>query len=97
MPAVTTPGRAERKNVSACRHSGDSPLGSTGAAPVDTDAGHDSPYAPVAIATWFGFVSATVRLRPASEKLRRGRHRVTITVRHERGVTTRASLYAQRL
>jgi hypothetical protein len=39
----------------------------------------------------------TVRLRLASEKLRRGRHRVTITVRPERGVTTRASLYAQRL
>ena len=39
----------------------------------------------------------TVRLRLASEKLRRGRHRVTITVRPERGVTRRASLYAQRL
>jgi len=39
----------------------------------------------------------TVRLRLASEKLRRGRHRVTITVRPERGVATRASLYAQRL
>jgi hypothetical protein len=39
----------------------------------------------------------TVRLRLASEKLKRGRHRVTITVRPERGVTTRASLSAQRL
>ena len=39
----------------------------------------------------------TVRLRLASEKLRRGRHRVTITVRPQRGVTRRASLYAQRL
>ena len=39
----------------------------------------------------------TVRLRLASEKLRRGRHRVQITVRPDRGVTTRASLYAQRL
>jgi hypothetical protein len=39
----------------------------------------------------------TVRLRLAGEKLRRGRHRVTITVRPQRGVTTRASLSAQRL
>ena len=39
----------------------------------------------------------TVRLRLASKKLRRGRHRVQITVRPERGVTTRASLFAQRL
>ena len=39
----------------------------------------------------------TVRRRLASEKLRRGRYRVTITVRPRRGVTTRASLYAQRL
>jgi hypothetical protein len=39
----------------------------------------------------------TARLRLASEKLRRGRHRVTITVRPDRGVATRASLYAQRL
>jgi hypothetical protein len=39
----------------------------------------------------------TVRLRLASEKLRRGRHRIQITVQPERGVATRASLYAQRL
>lgn len=39
----------------------------------------------------------TVRLRLSSRKLRRGRHRVQITVQPERGVTTRASLYAQRL
>jgi hypothetical protein len=39
--------------------------------------------------------SRTVRLRFASKK--RGRHRVQITVRPQRGVTTRASLYAQRL
>jgi hypothetical protein len=39
----------------------------------------------------------TARLRLASEKLRRGRHHVTITVRPERGVATRASLHAQRL
>jgi hypothetical protein len=39
----------------------------------------------------------TVRRRLASEGRRRGRYRVTITVRPERGVTTRASLYAQRL
>jgi hypothetical protein len=37
----------------------------------------------------------TVRLRVTSR--RRGRHRVQITVRPERGVATKASLYAQRL
>jgi hypothetical protein len=39
----------------------------------------------------------TVRRRLASEKLRRGRYRVQVTVRPERGVTTRATLTAQRL
>jgi hypothetical protein len=38
-----------------------------------------------------------VRLRLASETLRRGRHRVTITVRPDRGVARRTSLFAQRL
>ena len=44
-------------------------------------------------------VRAAGRDRPAAagERSSRGRHRVTITVRPERGVTRRASLYAQRL
>jgi hypothetical protein len=39
----------------------------------------------------------TVRLRLGARKLPRGRYRVLITVRPERGVATRASLFAQRL
>jgi hypothetical protein len=39
----------------------------------------------------------TVRLRLAARKLRRGRHRVQITVQPERGVATRATLSAPRL
>ena len=39
----------------------------------------------------------TVRLRLGARKLRRGRYRVRITVRPERGVATRASLFAQRI
>lgn len=39
----------------------------------------------------------TVRLKLGARKLRRGRYRVQATVTPQRGVTTRASLFAQRL